>query len=57
MSGSIEQGTSQTQGNTHILHFLARIPRRVEEVWAAVAISRGGFNAADVLKSRLGGTQ
>lgn len=33
MSGSIEQGSSQTHGNTHILHFLVRLPRPVEAVW------------------------
>ncbi|MEU1409470.1 SRPBCC family protein [Streptomyces sp. NPDC005728] len=58
MSGSIEQGTSQTHGNTHILHFLVRIPRRMEEVWAAVATPEGlggWFTAVDVLEPRLGG--
>ncbi|MFJ9814169.1 hypothetical protein ACIRU3_02665 [Streptomyces sp. NPDC101151] len=58
MSGSIEQGTSQTHGNTHILHFLVRIPRHMDEVWAAVATPAGlggWFTAADVLEPRLGG--
>ncbi|GGV17771.1 hypothetical protein GCM10010260_66730 [Streptomyces filipinensis] len=58
MSGSIEQGTSQTHGNTHILHFLVRLPRRMEDVWAAVATPEGlggWFTAVDVLEPRLDG--
>ncbi|MEU3826061.1 hypothetical protein GT045_33945 [Streptomyces sp. SID486] len=58
MSGSIEQGTSQTHGNTHILHFLVRVPRSAEDVWAAVATPEGlggWFTAADVLEPRLDG--
>ncbi|MET9446126.1 SRPBCC family protein [Streptomyces cinerochromogenes] len=58
MSGSIEQGTSQTHGNTHILHFLVRIPRPMEEVWPAVATPEGlagWFTAVDVLEPRLDG--
>jgi hypothetical protein len=58
MSGSIEQGTSRTQGNTHILHFLVRIPRRMEDVWSAVATPAGlggWFTAVDVLEPRLDG--
>ncbi|MFE1192559.1 SRPBCC domain-containing protein [Streptomyces olivaceoviridis] len=58
MSGSIAQGTSQTHGNTHILHFVVRLPRRMEEVWAALATPEGlasWFTAADVLEPRLGG--
>ncbi|MFE2097994.1 MULTISPECIES: SRPBCC domain-containing protein [unclassified Streptomyces] len=58
MSGSIEQGTSRTHGNTHILHFLVRVPRRMEEVWVAVATPAGlasWFTAADALEPRLGG--
>jgi hypothetical protein len=58
MSGSIEQGTSQTHGNTHILHFLVRIPRRMEDVWTAVATPAGlgGWcTAVDVLEPRLDG--
>jgi uncharacterized protein YndB with AHSA1/START domain len=58
MSGSIEQGTSQTHGNTHILHFLVRIPRRMEDVWSAVATPEGlggWFTAVDVLEPRLDG--
>ncbi|MFF7974587.1 hypothetical protein [Streptomyces sp. NPDC007905] len=58
MSGSIEQGTSQTHGNTHILHLLVRIPRHMEDVWAAVATPEGlggWFTAVDVLEPRLDG--
>ncbi|MEU6380088.1 SRPBCC domain-containing protein [Streptomyces sp. NPDC046909] len=58
MTGSIEQGTSQTHGNTHILHFLVRVPRPMERVWEAVATPEGlagWFTAADVLEPRLGG--
>jgi hypothetical protein len=58
MSGSIAQGTSQTHGNTHILHFLVRLPRRMEDVWPAVATPEGlgaWCTAADVLEPRLDG--
>jgi uncharacterized protein YndB with AHSA1/START domain len=58
MSGSIAQGTSQTHGNTHILHFLVRFPRPMEDVWPAVATPEGlgvWCTAADVLEPRLGG--
>ncbi|MER6470465.1 hypothetical protein [Streptomyces collinus] len=58
MSGSIEQGISQTHGNTHILHFVVRIPVRAEDIWAAVATPEGlgGWcTAADVLEPRLDG--
>ncbi|MEU2064110.1 SRPBCC domain-containing protein [Streptomyces sp. NPDC013455] len=58
MSGSIAQGTSQTHGNTHILHFTVRIPRPMEDLWPAVATPEGlaaWFTAADVLEPRLGG--
>ncbi len=58
MSGSIAQGTSQTHGNTHILHFVVRLPRRMEDVWPALATPEGlasWFTAADVLEPRLGG--
>ncbi|GGW78218.1 hypothetical protein GCM10010503_65080 [Streptomyces lucensis JCM 4490] len=58
MSGSIEQGTSQMHGNTHILHFLVRIPRSMEDVWSAVATPEGlgGWcTAVDVLEPRLDG--
>ncbi|GGJ57283.1 SRPBCC family protein [Streptomyces brasiliensis] len=58
MTGSIEQGTSRTDGNTHLLHFLVRIPRPMEKVWPAVATPEGlagWFTQADVLEPRLGG--
>lgn len=58
MSGSIEQGISQTHGNTHILHFVVRIPRPMEDVWSAVATPEGlggWFTAVDVLEPRLEG--
>ncbi|MFI6014940.1 SRPBCC domain-containing protein [Streptomyces sp. NPDC051243] len=58
MSGSIEQGTSQAHGNTHILHFLVRLPRPMETVWPALATRDGlaaWFTPADVLEPRLGG--
>jgi uncharacterized protein YndB with AHSA1/START domain len=58
MTGSIEQGTSQTHGNTHILHFLVRLPRPMETVWPALATAEGlagWFTEAEVLEPRLGG--
>ncbi|WP_030610846.1 SRPBCC domain-containing protein [Streptomyces fulvoviolaceus] len=58
MTGSIEQGTSQTHGNTHILHFLVRLPRPMEQVWPALATAEGlagWFTPAHVLEPRLGG--
>ncbi|MHB9859868.1 SRPBCC family protein [Streptomyces sp. YIM S03343] len=58
MTGSIEQGSSQTHGNTHILHFLVRLPESMEEVWPALATPAGlagWFTPADVLEPRLGG--
>ncbi|MEU5534007.1 SRPBCC family protein [Streptomyces sp. NPDC020362] len=58
MSGSIEQGTSQTHGNTHILHFLVRLPLSMEQVWPAVATREGlgsWCTAVDVLEPRLDG--
>ncbi|MFI9616094.1 hypothetical protein ACIHCM_31185 [Streptomyces sp. NPDC052023] len=58
MSGSIEQGISQTHGNTHILHFLVRLPRSMGEVWPSVASAEGlaaWFTPADVLEPHLGG--
>ncbi|MFG3661237.1 hypothetical protein [Streptomyces sp. NPDC047706] len=58
MSGSIEQGISQTHGNTHILHFLVRLPRPMGEVWPSVASAEGlaaWFTPADVLEPHLGG--
>ncbi|MFF8940723.1 SRPBCC domain-containing protein [Streptomyces sp. NPDC014864] len=58
MTGSVEQGTSQTHGNTHILHFLVRLPRPMETVWPALSTPEGlagWFTPADVLQPRLGG--
>ncbi|MDF3143466.1 MULTISPECIES: SRPBCC domain-containing protein [unclassified Streptomyces] len=58
MTGSVEQGISQTHGNTHILHFLVRLPRPMETVWTALSTPEGlaaWFTAADVLEPRLGG--
>jgi uncharacterized protein YndB with AHSA1/START domain len=58
MTGSIEQGTSQTHGNTHILHFLVRLPQPMETVWPAFATAEGlagWFGPVDVLEPRLGG--
>ncbi|MFI9242233.1 SRPBCC domain-containing protein [Streptomyces sp. NPDC053086] len=58
MRGSIAQGTSQTHGNIHILHFVVLLPRTMEEIWPAVATPEGlaaWFTPADVLEPRLGG--
>lgn len=58
MTGSIEQGTSETHGSTHILHFLVRLPRSMEQIWPAVATPEGlagWFTVADTLEPRLGG--
>jgi uncharacterized protein YndB with AHSA1/START domain len=59
MTGSVEQGTSQTHGSTHVLHFLVRLPRSMETVWPAFATPEGlgaWWTAVDVLEPRLGGT-
>ncbi|WP_081235974.1 SRPBCC domain-containing protein [Streptomyces viridosporus] len=58
MTGSIEQGTSRTRGNTHLLHFLVRLPRPMARVWPALATPEGlagWFTPAEVLEPRLGG--
>ncbi|MFI7410936.1 SRPBCC domain-containing protein [Streptomyces sp. NPDC049627] len=58
MTGSVEQGISQTHGNTHILHFLVRLPQPMETVWPAFSTPDGlasWFTPADVLEPRLGG--
>ncbi|MEU7055018.1 SRPBCC domain-containing protein [Streptomyces sp. NPDC046197] len=58
MTGSIAQGSSQTHGNTHIIHFLMRFPRPMEKVWPALATPEGlgdWFTAVDELEPRLGG--
>ncbi|MFC7911645.1 SRPBCC family protein [Streptomyces nigra] len=59
MTGSIEQGTSQTHGNTHILHFLVRLPRPMAAVWPYLATADGlasWCTPVDSLEPRLGGT-
>lgn len=58
MTGSVEQGISQTHGNTHILHFLVRLPQPMEAVWPALSTPEGlaaWFTPADVLEPHLGG--
>lgn len=58
MTGSVEQGISQTHGNTHILHFLVRLPQAMETVWPALTTPEGltsWFTTADLLEPRLGG--
>ncbi|CAL9521665.1 SRPBCC domain-containing protein [Streptomyces sp. enrichment culture] len=57
-TGAIEQGTSQTHGNTHILHLLVRLPRSMEAVWPAFSTADGlaaWFTPAEELEPRLGG--
>ena len=57
-AGSIEQGTSQTHGNTHILHFTVRLRGAMEAVWSAFSTPEGlaaWFTPADELEPRLGG--
>lgn len=59
MSGCVEQGISQTHGNTHILHFLVRLPGVMGAVWPALSTPEGlggWWTAVDVLEPRLGGT-
>ncbi|MBT2676754.1 SRPBCC domain-containing protein [Streptomyces sp. ISL-14] len=59
MTGSIEQGTSQTHGNTHILHFLVRLPGPMETAWPAFSTPEGlaaWFTSADVLEPHPGGS-
>ncbi|MER6978665.1 SRPBCC domain-containing protein [Streptomyces carpinensis] len=58
MTGSIEQGSSQTHGNTHLLHFLVRLPRPMERVWPALATPEGlarWLTAVEEFEPRLGG--
>ncbi|MET9829035.1 hypothetical protein ABZ078_06950 [Streptomyces sp. NPDC006385] len=58
MTGSIEQGISQTHGDTHILHLLVRLPRPMETAWPSLATPDGlaaWFTPADVLEPHLGG--
>ncbi|MFI8536739.1 SRPBCC family protein [Streptomyces aquilus] len=59
MTGSVEQGTSQSHGNTHILHVLVRLPRTMETVWPALSTPKGlgsWCTDVEVLEPRLGGT-
>ncbi|KUF17515.1 SRPBCC domain-containing protein [Streptomyces silvensis] len=54
----IEPGTSRSDGNTHTLHWVLRLPHPVARVWAAVATPEGlpgWLAAADVFEPRLGG--
>ncbi|MCH0563166.1 MULTISPECIES: SRPBCC domain-containing protein [unclassified Streptomyces] len=58
MTGAIEQGTSQTHGNTRILHLLVRLSRPMETVWPVLSTPEGlagWFTEVDVLEPRLGG--
>ncbi|MFF4061740.1 hypothetical protein ACFYZ8_40650 [Streptomyces sp. NPDC001668] len=58
MTGSVEQGTSQTHGGTRILHFLVRLPVSMETVWPAVATVEGlaaWWTGPTALEPRLGG--
>ncbi|MEV0639588.1 SRPBCC domain-containing protein [Streptomyces sp. NPDC050619] len=58
MTGSIEQATSRTHGNTHVLHFLVRFPRPMEAVWPAFSTPEGlgaWCTPAEVLQPHLGG--
>ncbi|MFE5819499.1 hypothetical protein ACFQ6S_39570 [Streptomyces sp. NPDC056479] len=58
MTGSIEQGISQTHGNTHILHFLVRLPRSMAAVWPYLATEDGlasWCTPVDALEPHLGG--
>ncbi|MBV2355005.1 SRPBCC family protein [Streptomyces sp. J2-1] len=51
-------GDGDAPGSAHLLHFLVRLPRRMEEVWAAVSTAEGlgeWFAAVDVLEPRLDG--
>ncbi|MFI9153615.1 SRPBCC domain-containing protein [Streptomyces sp. NPDC053367] len=56
-TGVIEQGTSQTHGNTHILHFLVRLPLPMESVWPALSTPEGlaGWLTPAQVEPRLGG--
>ena len=58
MTGSVEQGTSQTHGSTRILHFLVRLPVPMAKVWPAVATAEGlagWWTGVEALEPRLGG--
>lgn len=54
----IEEGAAELRGNLHVRHYLLRLPRPVEEVWAALATSAGlrtWLAAAEPFEPRLGG--
>ncbi|WP_367321481.1 SRPBCC domain-containing protein [Streptomyces sp. HUAS ZL42] len=58
MTGSVEQGTSETHGNPRTLHMLVRLPRSMETVWPALATPEGlgaWWTGVEVLEPRLGG--
>ena len=58
MTGSVEQGSSQTHGSVRILHFLVRLPVPMETVWPAVATVEGlaaWWTGVAALEPRLGG--
>ncbi|QOV36404.1 SRPBCC family protein [Streptomyces ferrugineus] len=58
MTGSIEQGISQTHGHTHILHFLVRLPRPMEAVWPWLSTPErltSWCTPVDTLEPHLGG--
>lgn len=58
MTGSVEQGTSETHGRTRVLHFLVRLPVPMETVWSAVATAEGlgaWWTGVAALEPRLGG--
>ncbi|MFK4101013.1 SRPBCC domain-containing protein [Streptomyces sp. NPDC019531] len=58
MTGSVEQGVSQTHGSTRILHFLVRLSVPMETVWPAVATAEGlgaWWTGVEALEPRLGG--
>ncbi|MFF7274812.1 hypothetical protein [Streptomyces griseorubiginosus] len=58
MTGSVEQGTSQTHGSSRVLHFLVRLPVPMEGAWPAVGSAEGlarWWTGVRVLEPRLGG--
>jgi uncharacterized protein YndB with AHSA1/START domain len=58
MSGSIEEGTTETRGDGAVRHFLLRLPQPVAGAWRAVASPEGlaeWLTAAQVFEPRLGG--
>ncbi|MEU0024921.1 hypothetical protein [Streptomyces sp. NPDC006335] len=58
MTGSVEQGTSQTRGSSRVLHFLVRLPVPMEGVWPVVGSADGlarWWTGVQVLEPRLGG--